>query len=107
MSELTKEYFDKKLDKLATKEYLLEFSNEIIFPRVEEIIDERLLKLENTILTSDDKLSIKLDKILKEQVAHTQSYKRLEKRVNYLEAVVKVLAEKAGIKIDSNFGAEI
>jgi len=101
MSELTKEYFDQRVEGLTTKDHLVEFTNKIIFPRVEEIVDERMVKYRDEILTSNDKLSQKLDKILKEQAAVTTSYKRLEKKLNYLEAVVKVLAEKDGIKFQS------
>ena len=84
-----------------TSEFLIKFTDEIILPKVGEIFDEKLRKMTDEILTSNDKLSVKLDKILKEQMAVTASYKRLETKVNYLEAVVKVLAEKEGIKFQS------
>ena len=98
MSELTKEHFDKQLGNLATKDYLLKFTNEIIFPRVGEIVEEKVKVFKDEILTGQDKIIKKLDLILKEQAAHTKSYQRLEKRINYLEAVVKVMAEREGIE---------
>ncbi|MBI4054260.1 MAG: hypothetical protein HY397_02940 [Candidatus Doudnabacteria bacterium] len=84
-----------------TANYVLEFTNKIILPRVGEIFDEKMVKFRDEILTSNDKLSVKLDKILKEQAAITASYKRLETKIQYLEAVVQVLAEKEGIKFQS------
>ena len=85
----------------VTAEYVLEFTNKIILPQVGEIFDEKMAKFRDEILTSNDKLSQKLDKILKEQAAVTASFRRLEERINYLEAVVKVLAEKEGVKFQS------
>ncbi|OGE84276.1 MAG: hypothetical protein A2846_03020 [Candidatus Doudnabacteria bacterium RIFCSPHIGHO2_01_FULL_49_9] len=97
MSELTREHFDKQLEKLVTKDYLVEYTNQVIFPRVEEIVEEKTKAFRNEILTSNDKLAVKLDKILAEQQAITAGFKRLQERINYLEAVVKVLAEKEGL----------
>lgn len=116
MTELTREYLDKQFEKVATKEdigklvtkedalkfitkdYLTEFTNKVVIPRVEEIIDEKTKTYKDEILTSNDRLAVKLDKILAEQQAITKGYKRMQERLNYLEAVVKVLAEKEGLK---------
>ncbi|MBI4050214.1 MAG: hypothetical protein HY398_02075 [Candidatus Doudnabacteria bacterium] len=87
-------------DQPITSKYLLEFTQKYILPEVRTIVKEESNSAKNEILTSNDKLSVKLDKILKEQAAHSQSYQRLEKRINVLEEVVKILAEKAGISID-------
>ncbi len=88
---------DEELNKPVTAKYLTEYTEKIVFPRVEEIVDEKMRKYTDEILTSNDKLSVKLDKILAEQAAITVAYKRLEKKINRLEAVVKILAEKAGV----------
>ncbi len=98
MSELTKEHFDKGLEKPITNKYLLDFTREIIFPGVREIVREENIKFRDDILTSNYKLAKKLDQILKEQQAITAGFKRLQDRINYLEAVVKVLAEKEGLQ---------
>ena len=98
MSELTKEHFDQQLGKLVTKDYLTNYTNQIILTRVEEIVDEKTRTYKDEILASNDKLAKKLEQILTEQKAITVGIKRLQERINYLEAVVKVLAEKEGLK---------
>lgn len=90
----------QNLEKPVTKQYLAEFTKKILLPEIDTIFDGKLKQTKDEILISNDKLSKKLDKILKEQAAHTRSYQRLEKRINYLEAVVRVLAEQSGLETD-------
>ena len=47
-----------------TPEYLLEFTNKLILPKIGEIFDEKMIKFKDEIIISNDKLSVKLDKIL-------------------------------------------
>lgn len=98
--DINKTLDEQSVTRKYLREYLSEYGEKVLFPRVEEIVDEKLRVTKDEILTSNDKLSKKLDQILKEQAAHSASYKRLEKRINHLEAVVKVLAEKVGIPIN-------
>ena len=98
MSELTKEHVDEVLEKPVTNKYLLDFTKEIIFPGVRKIVREENIKFRDEILTSNDNLAKKLDQILTEQKAITAGIKRLQMKINYLEAVVKVLAEKEGLQ---------
>jgi len=91
---------DNESDKPVTGKYLLEFTKEIILPAVRDIVKEEGAKFRDEILISNDKLNVKLDKILAEQQAITAGFKRLQERINYLESVVKVLAEAKGIKFN-------
>jgi len=94
----------KAEEKPITEKYLLEFTDKVIFPRVQELISDEISreggKLRDEILTSHDKLSSKLDKILTEQAAVTMGFRRLEERVNYHESVLKVVAGKTGIQFN-------
>ena len=90
---------NEELNKPVTVKYLTEYTEKVIFPRVEGIVDEKMKKYTDEILISNDKLSVKLDKILTEQAAITEAYKRLERKINRLETVVKILAEKAGVEM--------
>ena len=83
---------DKDLNKLATV-----FATK---DDMKQAIDDSFVKFKDEVLTSNDKLSKKLDIILTEQKAITAAYKRLQERINYLEAVVKVLAEDKGLKFN-------
>lgn len=88
---------DKTLDQPVTKRYLNDFTDKVVFPRVEQIVDDKVSKFRDEILTSNDKLSVKLDKILTEQASITVGFRRLEERVNYLEIVLKTVAGKTGV----------
>lgn len=90
---------DNGLNQPITVSYLTNYTEKVVFPRVEEIVDKKMRKYTDEILASNDKLAVKLDKILTEQASITVSFKRLEKRINYLEGVVKVLAEKVGLPL--------
>jgi hypothetical protein len=65
------------LKELATKSELLEFKDEI--------------------LTSNDKLSNKMDKILTEQTMQTNSYSRHDKEIEKLKGRVEVVERKVGL----------
>ncbi len=94
----------KAEEKPITEKYLLEFTDKVVFPRVEEIvedkIDKKLGSFKDEILSSNDKLSGKLDKILTEQAAITMGFRRMEERLNYHESVLKVVAGKTGIQFN-------
>ncbi len=73
---------NEELNQPVTKKYLGEFTEKVVFPRVEEIVEEKITEVrkditqfKDEILTSNDKLSVKLDKILAEQAAITAAYK--------------------------------
>ena len=61
---------------------------------------EELRQIKSEILSAEDKLVGKLDRILKEQMAITYNYKILEKRITKLEAVVMVLARKLNLSAE-------
>lgn len=55
-----------KGEQTLTSKYLLKFTKEYILPEVKKIVDESNIQYRDEILTSNDKLSVKLDKILAE-----------------------------------------
>ncbi|MDP1718967.1 MAG: hypothetical protein Q8L24_00900 [bacterium] len=77
-AEMLKTFATKDdLKELATKSELLEFKDEI--------------------LTSNDKLSNKMDKILTEQTMQTNSYSRYDKEIEKLKGRVGVVERKVGL----------
>lgn len=92
------------LSQPVTQKYLIDFTDKVVFPRVKEIvndvIEDKITGFKNEILTSNDKLSGKLDKILTEQAAITMGFRRMEERVNYFETVLKTVAQKTGVQFN-------
>lgn len=80
----------KQLPKdLATKEDLKKGLNNLESVLRKDLASKKdLVKWKDEILTSNDKVVGKLDKILTEQAAITGNYKNLDKRVEKLEDVV-------------------
>lgn len=83
----------------VTKEYLGEFTEQVIFPKMEEIVHDQMDMYTNKILTSNDKLAQKLDKIDTEVTASLANYDHLSRKVKWLEDAVLKLAEKSDVRL--------
>ncbi len=71
--------------------------DKVAYPRMREIVREEVGKDTDKILTSNDQLAVKLDRILTEQQAITVNYKRVDQRVDYLESFSAQVAQKLGL----------
>jgi len=111
----------KELQETVTKEYLGEYTEKVILPGVEAILKksmqefeatltdqldvreekmrDKLSGMKNEILTSNDALAKKLDKIDQEVTFSLANYDRLSKKIEWLEKTVAMLANKAGVKL--------
>ena len=125
---------NKVYQKSITLGDLGKFTEKVILPGVERIVDKRIQPLEkqmdgfekrmggfenelklvrmevrqskNEILNSEDKIVGELKKARQEQAAMYLNYQKIEARVYKLETIVKILAEKLKIKIEDILPAE-
>jgi len=83
---MANEYKTKPL----TLETLEKYNDEVFLPKLEQkfATKDDLVEWKDEILTSNDKVVGKLDKILTEQVAIKGNYERVTERVEKLEEVV-------------------
>jgi hypothetical protein len=65
-------------------------------------LHQEIEESKNQILSREDKTIGELEIIRTELAAHSASSRQLEERINYLETVVKILAERIGVQIDAN-----
>src|SRR3989338_8738241 len=84
-------------EKPITYKTLEGYMDKVAYPRVREIIREEVGRDTDKILTSNDRLANKLDRILTEQQAITVNYKRVDQRVEYLESFSAQVAQKLGL----------
>jgi hypothetical protein len=108
------EIMDKKIDDLATKVILPSFeamdkrmnsldkrmiSLDTKIDQVKSDLQDDIREFKDQVLTREDETIGELKIIREELLMHTASYQQLNERVGYLETVVKVLAEKIGIRL--------
>ncbi len=84
-------------EKPITYKTLEGYMDKVAYPRMREIVREEVGKDTDKILTSNDQLAVKLDRILTEQQAITVNYKRVDQRVDYLESFSAQVAQKLGL----------
>jgi hypothetical protein len=83
----------------VTKEYLGEFAEQVIFPRMTDIVRDQMDGYTDKILSSNDTLGKKLDKIDMEVSASLANYDHLSRKVKWLEGAVMKLAEKSDVRL--------
>ena len=118
---------NQDVQKSLTLEDLGKFTEEVILPGVENIVERKVKPLDNRmdsldnrmdslesgintvrgeakqyrdeILTVEDKVAGDLSKFLQEQAAIGYNYKRLEKRVHKLESIISILLKKMNLSL--------
>ena len=84
---------DKPITKTTLVETLNEYGEKVLLPRVEQIVDDKMKKYTDRILKSNDKVIKELKPLREEQQAINQNYKKLDERMDSVEAFAEEAAE--------------
>ena len=88
---------DEYTTKALTVETLEKYNKKVLLPEIKSIVDERMQHYTDRILKSNDKVIKELKPLREEQQAIDQNYKKLDQRVDGVEAFAEEAAEIVGI----------
>lgn len=84
----------------VTKEYLGEYTEEILLPAMSRLLDEKLKPIENDIKTIKDDVKALSSKVTSHLELSDKRYLELKNREKVLTKWIKMIADKTGVQID-------
>ena len=89
---------DKPITKISLIETLNEYGEKVLFPRVEQIVDDKMKGYTEQILESNDKVIKELKPLREEQAAVGENYKKLDRRVDNVEKFAEKSSQVTGVE---------
>jgi len=89
---------DKPITKTTLVETLNAYGEEVLLPRVEQIVDDKMKNYTDKILKSNDKVIKELKPLREEQQAIDENYKNLDERMDHVESFAEEAAGIVGVK---------